>query len=317
MSATKLPVVVTGGAGFLGQNVVRYLTQQGLECFVVDCKEPTAPELVRAVKAGKVKLVVVDLQDSSAVAGCVAKLPTKFHLVQLAAVIETITEVTDKTPATLGYHVGISMNVAEGWRDRLLSMCYISSWEVYGVPKRLPLHEGHETQPFNVYGVGKFMAENYLRVFCNSLGIPLTILRLSHIYGPGEWHNKAIPNFIKNCIGGVSHKLFGGGKDLREFVHVRDIARAIELSFGRTENGIFNIAGGRALTVRQTLDLIETLFNVNLPVEELPADRPPLDLSFDLSHAKRVLGYEPQVTLEDGLREEIEWFRSMGTTAEH
>lgn len=202
------------------------------------------------------------------------------------------------------------MNIAEGWAEQLLSICYISSWEVYGKPKRLPLDESHELDPFNVYGVGKLMAENYLRVFCQFLGMPLTILRLSHIYGPGEWHNKALPNFIKNCIAGRPHKLFGGGKDLRQFVHACDVAYAIHLSLGRPTGGIFNIAGWECLNIRQILDLVQAFFGTNLPVEELPADRPPLDLSFDLTHARQELDYEPQITLEDGVRGEIEWFLS-------
>ena len=307
----NLPIVVTGGTGFLGQNVIEYLCETGKKCIIVDQKDPSMPVVIQAVESGSIGLVVTDLMDRLAVDAALAELPPRFHLVHVAAVIETTTEVGPRTKETLGFHSGISMNMADRWRDRLVSICYTSSWEVYGVPKRLPLDESHETNPFNVYGVGKLMAETYLRVFCKSIGIPLTILRLSHIYGPGEWHNKAIPNFIKNCIAGQAHRLFGGGRDLREFVNARDVAYAILLSLDRTKDGIFNIAGGQSLNIRELLEIIQSLFETDLPVVELPADRPPLDLCFDLNRAKQELGYKPQITLEEGLREEIEWFLSI------
>ena len=310
MAASALPIVVTGGSGFLGQNVVRYLVETGHQCVIVDSKTPSVPFVQKAVGEGTIDLVMMDLMDLAAVQAAGNRLPPKFHLVHLAAVIETTTEVSAQTRKTLDFHTGISMNIVDGCAGKIASICYISSWEVYGKPKRLPLDETHELEPFNVYGVGKLMTEGYLRVSCQSLGIPLTILRLSHIYGPGEWHNKALPNFIKNCIAGRPQKLFGGGKDLRQFVHARDVAYAIHLSLGRSNGGIFNIAGRESINVRQLLDLVQNLMGTRLPVEELPADRPPLDLSFDLTHARNGLGYEPQISLEKGVRGEIEWFRS-------
>lgn len=311
LNKDDIPIVVTGGAGFLGQNVITFLVERGKQCVIVDKEPPNMPAVKQAFKENKVGLVLTDLMDRSSVETTKAKLPPSFHLVQLAAVIETETAVGLQTARTIGYHSGITMNIAECWQEQLISACYISSWEVYGIPNRLPIDEAHETNPFNVYGIGKLMTENYLRVFCKSVEIPLTILRLSHIYGPGEWHNKAIPNFIKKCIEGLPHKLFGGGKDIREFVHARDVAFAILLSLDRNTEGIFNIAGGRALNIRQILDMVQKIYGSDLTVEELPADRPPLDLSFDLTLAKDELGYIPQVTLEDGLNEEVNWFRSL------
>lgn len=305
-----IPVVVTGGAGFLGQNVVKYLCERGKNCIIIDQKAPSMPGIKEAVDANKVSLFITDLMNSSSVEEIGGYLPDKFQLVHLAAVIETTTEVGLQTKKTIEYHCITSMNTFESWEKKLISACYISSWEVYGVPKSLPIKETLETNPFNVYGIGKLMTEDYLRVFCNSIGIPLTILRLSHIYGPGEWLNKAIPNFIKNCIAGQPHKLFGGGKDLREFVNARDVAYAIILSLNRKSDGTFNIAGGQPLNIRQILDLVQKIYGSELPVIELRADRPPLDLNFDLTLAERELGYRPQVKLEDGLKEEIDWFIS-------
>jgi UDP-glucose 4-epimerase len=304
------PIVVAGGAGFLGQNVVKYLMEKGRQCVIVDQKEPGMPDLRKAVEAEKIGLVVIDLTDRSAVETAVKRLPPRFHLANLAAVIDGTTKVSLESNMALQYHSGAAMNMAGSWRDSIVSICYTSSWEVYGVPDKLPLTETHEIKTFNVYGACKHLAENYLRTFCNASKIPLTILRLSHIYGPGEWHNKAIPNFIKNCIEGRPHKLFGGGQDLRDLVNTRDIANAIFLSLERTTEGIFNIAGGRCLNIRQILDIIQTVIGTDLPIEEYPADRPPIDLCFDLRHAKQELAWEPQVTMEDGIREEYEWFRS-------
>ena len=310
LTNNNFPIVVTGGAGFLGQNVIKYLCEIGRECIIIDQKSPSMPEIRDAVKDNRVGLLMADLSKKSSIEEISKYLPDKFHLVHLAAVIETTTEVGMQTKKTIEYHCVTSMNTLECWAKKLISACYTSSWEVYGVPNGLPIKETLETDPFNVYGIGKLLTENYLRVFCKSIGRPLTILRLSHIYGPGEWLNKAIPNFIKNCIAGKPHRLYGGGKDLREFVNARDVAYAIILSLNRKTDGIFNIAGGQPLNIRQILDLVQRIYGSDLPVIELPADRPPLDLSFDLTLAERELGYRPQVTLEDGLKEEIDWFIS-------
>jgi len=316
-SENDKPIVVAGGSGFLGQSVIDYLTAQGRRCVIVDKKEPTMPVVKQALEEGKASLVIVDLLHCAEIDLITPKLPPAFHLVNLATVIEVTTQVTLEAKRSLEFHCGIAMNMADRWRDRIISICHASSWEVYGVPKRLPLDENHETEPFNVYGVGKLMTENYLRVFCRERGIPLTILRLSHLYGPGEWHHKAIPNFIKNCLAGRPHKLFGGGKDLRELVNNRDVARAILLSLERNvverPGAVFNIAGGRCLNIRQILEVIQKVMGTDLPVEGLPADRPPIDLSFDLIRAKEQLGWEPRVAFEDGVREEAEWFRSEAT----
>jgi UDP-glucose 4-epimerase len=234
----------------------------------------------------------------------------------MATVIETTTRVNPTTQQTLSWHAGISLNLAENWRQKLASICFISSFEVYGNPATLPIVESLPKIPINVYGVGKLHAENCLRVFCAELGIPLNILRLTHLYGPGERHNKAIPNFIKNCLEGRPHQLCGGGVDVREPVHVRDVAYAAWLTLGRKRNGIFNIAGGRSVTIRQILDAVQRLTEVTQPVQDRPADRPPLDVRFDLTHAREELGFEPQISLEEGLRDEIAWFRSLANQME-
>jgi UDP-glucose 4-epimerase len=312
MSSDREPVVITGGAGFLGQSVALYLDEHGYACTIVDRVEPSLAAAREAVASGRIECVFADLHDRESVDAARARLPERFRLVHIASVIEVVREVTFAAKKTLAYHVDMSMNAAESWADRLRSLTFTSSFEVYGIHERLPLDEALDTEPINPYGIGKLLAEDYLRTFCRQRGITLTILRLSHIYGPGEWHNKAIPNFIKNCISRTPHRLFGGGVDLREFVHVDDVGHAIRLSFDRLEEGTFNIAGGRCLSIRELLDEVEAAFGAEpLPIEEFPADRPRLDVSFELSLAKSGLGYEPQVSLEAGLAGEIDYFRNL------
>lgn len=310
------PVVVAGGSGFLGQNVVLYLLGKGRRCVIVDQQEPSMPSLRQAWDDNQVSFLSADLTEGESVRAITSQLPEHFQLVNMATVIEVTKRVIPETEATLACHTGIAMHLVDSWRDRLKSVCFISSFEVYGDPQKLPFVELHPKIPNNVYSVGKLMSEQYLRIFCTDAQLPLNILRLSHLYGPGEWHNKAIPNFIKNCLTQQPHRLYGGGKDVREPVHVRDVAYAILLALDREEDGIFNIAGGHSLNIREMLDAIQRLCGTELPVEELPADRPPLNVSFDLSHAAQELGFVPQISLEEGLREEIEWFRSTALASE-
>jgi len=146
-SENDKPIVVAGGSGFLGQSVVEYLTAQGRRCVIVDREKPTMPAVKQALDENKVNLVSVDLLDSSAVSAITAKLPPVFHLVNLATVIEVATKVTLNAKKSMGFHCGIAMNMADGWRKRIISICHASSWEVYGVPNRLPLDAKNKAFP--------------------------------------------------------------------------------------------------------------------------------------------------------------------------
>jgi nucleoside-diphosphate-sugar epimerase len=128
LTNNNFPIVVTGGAGFLGQNVIKYLCEIGKECIIIDQKSPSMPEIRDAVRDNRVRLLIADQLKKSSIAEISIYLPDKFHLVHLAAVIETTTEVGLQTKKTIEYHCVSSMITFECWGKKLISACYTSSW---------------------------------------------------------------------------------------------------------------------------------------------------------------------------------------------
>jgi len=305
---SKLPALVTGGSGFVGRSVVKHLVARGWPCVVLDICPPADPDLNRFVADGSVQFHAVDLAEPGTVAQVVAGLEGKAWLVHLASKVEP-SRLFSGLEEHFRIHINPVVNLMEEIGGRLAGVCFASSIETYGTPQRQPLDETHPTVPFNLYGAGKLNAEHVFRISCDSLGVPLCILRLSHIYGPGEYYQKAMPVFIKACLDRGSVSLQGDGDDSRDFVHTTDVSRAIALALETGRSGIFNIAGGRTVSMRELLGLIQQLCNVSIDVVTVPRQRPKLEYAFDLAAARQGLGYVPTVDLADGLRSEIRWIQ--------
>ena len=304
---SRFPVVVTGGSGFLGQSVVEFLHARGWPCTILDIQPPSTPELVRLVATGAVRFQIVDLGDRKAVAAVAARLEHEFWLVHLASKVEASRDFS-RLEEHFKVHIEPVINLMEGIGNRLAGVCFASSIEAYGTPRWLPLDETHPTVPFNLYGAGKLNAEHLFRLSCVKLGIPLCVLRLSHIYGPGE-PDRAIPLFIKTCLDGGTVFLQGDGDDRRDYVNIDDVSLAIALALETGSDGIFNIAGGQSIRVRELIELIQRLCDANISIVAVPRQRPKVDYAFDLDAARRSLGYVPAVGLAEGLRSEIRWIR--------
>ena len=273
---------------------------------VVEC------QVVRLVTAKILPFFLGDAGDAKLVASVVAGLQSKLWLVHLASRVDASRQFTS-LPQHFKDHIHLALNLMQVLSGHLAGVCFASSLEVYGTPLYLPIDEAHPTVPFNLYGAGKLNTEHLIRVSCERLEIPACILRLSHIYGPGEHHRKAIPVFIKACLEGSSISLQGNGDDSRDFVHTNDVSHAIALAIESSRMGIFNISGGRSVRMRELVGYIQELCSRRVEVIAVPRERPKLQYAFDLTAAKEGLGYEPTVNLMDGLLSEIRWLQNRGT----
>jgi UDP-glucose 4-epimerase len=185
----------------------------------------------------------------------------------------------------------------------------VSTVDVYGPPQFLPLNEEHPTRPASFYGASKLAAEMLLRVFGERAAVPVTVLRLAQVYGPGDTSRKAIPNFIRSALRGDAIVIQGDGSDERDYVFVDDVVIAIELALTRHASGTFNIAGGHACSIRDVVTAIARLTgNTKTLVWERRAT-PATRQALDISAAEQHLDYRPRVNLEEGLRHTVAWFR--------
>ena len=160
--------------------------------------------------------------------------------------------------------------------------------------------------------MSKLAAEYLLRVWAARTGTPLSVLRLSHVYGPGDTSDKAIPNFLRACLRGETPRVSGDGSDTRDWVYVDDVVNAIITSLTRQAVGTWNIAGGTGTSTRQMLNAVRRLADSAAEPIWQPATRRATHVVLDIARAYTDLGWAPRVGLEDGLRRTVTAFRNAG-----
>lgn len=298
-------VLVTGGTGFIGGPLLKMLSS-----------EPDIEAVVLARRArkdhGNIRYCEVDLADRGSVEAFASSAGSFDVLVHLMALIPTV---GSADPGVLEYvrqNIGATVNLAACLGGCVKSVVYGSTLDVYGTVTTLPVTETHQTEPLTYYGATKLAAEKLLAVFCRERSIPLSILRFSQVYGPGEPVIKAIPAFISAVVDGRPPVVYGDGSDLRDYVYVDDAAAAVISAIrGSSAGGVFNISGGRPVSLLEVLETIIEAGKTGLrPVfEQRRKDR--IDMHFDISSAKDVLGWAPHVSLSEGITREVRYFEAL------
>ena len=304
--------VVTGGAGFIGSNLVHALLARGDRVRVFDDLSTGRPVNLEDVRAD-VELVDGDVRDAEGVAHVVQGAAVVFHQAAIPSVARSVADPI----ASNDVNVTGTLNVLVAARDAEVErIVYASSAAVYGNADVLPLHESMPTRPASPYGVSKLAGERYLEAFTRTYGLPTVALRYLNVFGPRQnprsEYAAAIPRFISCTLTGVAPTIFGDGEQARDFVFVEDVvqanilaAEAAEPAWGRA----FNIGRGERRTVNELLAVIRTLVPGDHPVA---AHAPPRagevrDSWSDIGAASETLGYEPEVGFEEGLRRTTGW----------
>jgi UDP-glucose 4-epimerase len=259
------------------------------------------------IRAGTIRFLKVDLESLPSVEAVRSQVSGKAALVHLASKVDSSRVFSADAVRSVHTYLEPAFHLMRTLRGKLESVCFISTLETYGFPQYLPIDESHPTMPFNFYGVGKLLAEQFLQIQCRELQVPLTVFRLSHVYGPGEKYRKAIPLFIEACLQKKPATIQGDGEDERDFIHVDDISRAIRLAVEKKADGVFNLSGGRPVSMRELLKLIQSLTGSEVEVKHEARTGGPLRYALSLEKINRRLGYEPRVSLEKGLETEIRW----------
>ena len=300
---SRLRVLVTGGAGFIGSHIVDQLVGRGDEVLVVDDLS-TGQEANLAPEA---RLVKMDIGDPSLNDLMLSFRPDAVS--HLAAQISLPGSVADPWQDAVTNIIG-GINVA---RAAAGSACprfvYITTGAaLYGVPDYLPCDEDHPKRPISPYGLSKWTLEQYLRLILPDT-IPLQVLRLANVYGPRQDpHGEAgvVAIFGRRMIMAESLVIFGGGEQTRDYVYVGDVTRAHGIALDRHEPLTVNIGSGIGTSVNQLFKLMaaETKYPL-LPEHRDPRPGDVEHAVLDNTRAKRQLGWEPQTTLVEGLRQTI------------
>jgi len=312
--------IVTGGAGFIGSELVRQLLDRGDEVVVVDNFVNGKAENLAGLPADRLEVVREDVRHVAALQPWIARATTVYHLACLG--------VRHSVHSPLENHevnATATLHLLKACRDAgVPRFVYVSSSEVYGTAKWAPMSEDHPTFPCTVYGGSKLAGESYTRAYYRTYGYPTVVVRPFNTYGPRSHHEgdsgEVIPKFLLRCLAGRPLVIFGDGMQTRDFTYVSDSARGIILAgtadaaIGRT----INLGSGLETTVN---DLAATVAAVaGRPGAEVHRDesRPGdvLRLLADMTQARELLGYQVQVPLAEGLQRLLAWYQAQGRTPE-
>jgi UDP-glucose 4-epimerase len=284
-------MLVTGGSGFIGGRLLGALLDEGADVTVADqrpCPEP------------RVRTVVGDLADPAVRDEAVAEGTSV--IVHLAAVTSVLRSMDDPV-RTHEVNVEATAGLLELARQRGVERFVLASTNaVTGDVGSRPIDEDVPPRPLTPYGSTKAAGEMLLSGYSASYGIAGAALRFANVYGPGMARKDSfVPRLMRAAAEGRGVQIYGGGEQLRDYVHVDDVVQAILLALRTGHTGPLVVGSGRSESVNDLVEAARTVTGAPLPVEHVPAkpgEMPAVVL--DISRA-RALGYEPRHTLASGL----------------
>ncbi len=312
-------VMVTGGLGFIGSNLARFLIDLGAEVLLVDSMVPdTGANLANIADIqDKVSTRSVDVRDALALERLVKDQDVIFNLAGQVSHIDSMRD--PQTDLEINCRSQLTLLEACRQQNRAVKVVYAGTRQVYGKPERLPVDETHLVRPTDINGINKAAGENYHLVYNDVYGVRACSLRLTNIFGPRQLikHNRQgfIGWFIRIALEGGEIQIFGDGAQLRDFVFVDDACDAF-LRAGMTDacnGGVFNVGGTQPIAHRDlTAMLIEEAGAGTMRFVPWPEEKRKIDIgSFytDSSRFAAATGWAAQVPLREGLRRTLAFYR--------
>lgn len=304
--------VVTGGAGFIGSHIVEALAARGDEVVVVDDLFSGKVENIRPfMGAGRVVFIEGSVIDRPLMRQACAGADGIFHQAAIASVPRSVQDPL----ATHDANATGSLCMLLAARDAGVGkVVQASSSSVYGDTPVLPKHEEMAPAPLSPYAASKLVAEEYASCFSSLYGLPTVSLRYFNVFGPRQDpksdYAAVIPRFVSRCLNGSPPVVYGDGEQTRDFTYVKDVVAANLLAMDADATGVFNIAGGKRISVNDlALAVMEATGVTGSPVYEPPRAGDIKDSLADISRAKSALGFTPAYSLADGLAASIAWYR--------
>ena len=308
--------LVTGGAGFIGSHIVTALVERGDRVRVLD-NLSTGHRTNLAHVESKIEFIEGDLTDRDAVTRAVAGIECIFHEAALASVPRSVEAPLDTNAACVTGTVSL-LDAAR--RAGVRRLVYAASSSAYGDQPHSPKRETDLPAPISPYGAAKLAAEHYCQAFTATYGFETVALRYFNVFGPRQDPNSpysaVIPLFITALLAGRRPIVYGDGGQSRDFTYVANVAHGNLLAADAkgAAGRVFNVANGRATSLLELLRQLNSLLGTDVEPNHQPARAGDIRESLaDISAARTVLGYEPQVAFEEGLRRSIDYYRQVVT----
>ncbi len=308
-----LTILVTGGAGFIGSNLVCRIARAGGKVIVLD--DLFTGDLRNIDQGIPYEFIEGSVTDFDLVRNLMARCDYVAHLAARNIIISTKNPFEDyKT------NIGGTLNILMAAREtRPRGVVYSSSASIYGNPKILPILEDETPLTFSPYSVSKLAGENYCYAFYESYAVPAKVVRYSNIYGPRQNPTNpycgVISRFIQHIEEGTPIQIHGDGHQSRDFTFVDDAVEGTLLAMlsPRADGMVFNMGTGAETSIIDLVGALSDLSGRQVKIEHI--DRRDIDnirrRVLNIERIRTRLRWQPQVTLREGLRRTIEWFRSL------
>ena len=304
--------LVTGGAGFIGSNLARLVLDHGHHLTILDNLSSGYRDNLSTL--GEAEFIEGDVRDRQAVDRAIAGADMVFHLAASVGNTRSIEHpLQDSEINVLG-----TLTVLEAARHAgVRKLVFSSSAGIFGELKTLPIAEDHPVDPDTPYGASKLGAEKLCLAYAKLYPLECVCLRYFNVYGVNQRYDaygNVIPIFAHRMLRELPVVIYGDGEQTRDFVNVRDVARAnYGAAMSRGVSGAFNIASGTRVTINDLVSAMAQTGGISPTVEHGPPRPGDVRHSLaDIGQARTRIGYEPQVALTEGLTEYMSWARGAG-----
>jgi len=313
----EIKILVTGGAGFIGSNLIERLIEEGYEVVGLDnFNDYYNPQIKRNnirpfLGKRNFNLVEADIRDKDALKRIFEKY--KFRkIIHLAA--QAGVRLSLKQPNLyVDVNINGTLNLLELSREyKIKSFIFASSSSVYGATKEIPFSEEGKLKPISHYGVSKRAGELLCSTYNHLYNLTVTVLRFFTVYGPRQRPDMAIHKFTKLINEGKEIYLYGDGETSRDYTYISDIVEGIMSALDKDfDYEIFNLGNSNPTNLSRLISLIEKSLNKSAKIKYLPEQPGDPSITFaDISKPKRMLNYNPQIKIEEGIKRFVEWYKN-------
>jgi len=310
-------LLVTGGCGFVGTNLVEFILKRSdWDITVLDNLSQGKFEYLKAVEGyskERVEFLKGDIRDLNHIEEAMKNCDFVIHLAAQTSVIDSIENPKEDAEINIMGTINLLEKAVEKDIERFI---LASSAAPLG-EQEMPIDEEKVPQPLAPYGASKLACEAYCSAYSGSHSLTTVALRFSNVYGPKSWHKgSVVAKFIKQIIDGKTPVIYGDGEQTRDFIHTKDISQALYLSCTEKLDDnfeLFQIATGEETSVNDLYSLLKTKLeerNKEVPDPQYGGKREgEIYRNYaDISKAEESLNYTPKVSLEEGIEETIDWF---------
>lgn len=301
-------VLVTGGAGFIGMHVVPMLLEKGYHVRILDNMfRGDRAQVAELVATGKVELIDQDVRYGGAVHQAMKGCESVIHLAAVS-INKSVADPFESVDINMVGNHNVFAAAADHGVRRLV---FASSASVYGDPKKLPMHEDDELSPLTPYCIAKRSGEDLLGFYQRTKGLSWVALRFFNVYGPGQkttaYYTSVINHFVNRLREGLPPVIDGKGEQSMDFIHVHDIASSVVAALeSEGDNVPVNIGTGIDTSIADLAKILINAVGVDVEPQFNPRDVLVSRRAADITRAKEVLGWEPTITVEDGMTDLVQ-----------